>query len=219
MNKLTILSTLLVASLTVNAQTMDHAAMSEKPSAELTTLMKRSNVQALDAALKELWNAHMYWTLITVDAFYNDPKGLQAKLNRLLQNQKDIGNAIVPFYGQAAGDKLGQLLTEHIQLAVPVLQSAKDGNKAALDKAVKDWYANAKEIGAFLHAANPKNWSAEETQGALEMHITHTIAYSVAILKGDYTGSFGGFEEALHHMVHLADILTEGIVKQFPDKF
>lgn len=219
MKKVAIIATLLLASFSASAQQMNHSAMSEKPSAELATLMKNPKVQGLNAAMKELWNAHMYWTLITVDAYYNDQKGLGAKLNRLLQNQKDIGNAIVPFYGQAAGDKLGQLLTEHIQLAVPVLKAAKDNDEAALKKAVQDWYANAKEIGAFLHEANPKYWSTEDTQGALEMHITHTIAYSVSILKGDYTGSFGGFEEALHHMVHLADVLTEGIVKQFPNRF
>ena len=193
--------------------------MAKKSSFNLTTLMANPKVQALNAGMKDLWNAHMYWTLITVDAFFNDPKGLNAKLERLLKNQKDIGNAIVPYYGQAAGDQLAKLLTEHIQLAVPVLTAAKENNKTALDKAVKDWYGNAKEIGDFLHNANPKNWSAEATGGAMEMHITHTIAYSVAILKGDYTQSFGGFEEALQHMMQLGDILTEGIVKQFPKKF
>ncbi|MCZ2223168.1 MAG: hypothetical protein LC122_06005 [Chitinophagales bacterium] len=219
MKKTIIAVALLFTTLTVGAQKMNHDGMKNTTSKDLVKLMANPKVQQLNSAMKELWNAHMYWTLITVDAFYNDPKGLEAKLTRLLQNQKDIGNAIVPFYGKEAGDKLAQLLTEHIQLAVPVLKSAKDGDKDALDKAVKDWYANAKEIGSFLASANPKNWTAKETQGALEMHITHTIAYSVSILKGDYSQSFGGFEEALHHMVHLADILTEGIVKQFPERF
>ncbi len=219
MKKIIIAATLLFTTLTVSAQKMNHDGMKNTNSKELVKLMANPKVQQLNSAMKDLWNAHMYWTLITVDAFYNDPKGLGAKLDRLLQNQKDIGNAIVPYYGKEAGDKLAQLLTEHIQLAVPVLKAAKDGDNNALDKAVKDWYANAKEIGSFLASANPKNWTAKETQGALEMHITHTIAYSVSILKGNYTQSFGGFEEALHHMVHLADILTEGIVKQFPEKF
>jgi hypothetical protein len=176
-------------------------------------------VLQLNWAIRDLWYAHMYWTLITVDAYYNDPIGLNAKLNRLLQNQKDIGAAIVPYYGQGAGDQLAQLLTEHITLAVPVLKAAKENDQVALNKAVADWYANAKAIGGFLASANPENWHAEETQAALEMHITQTIAYSVSILKGEYSQSFGGFEEATRHMVMLADILTEGIAKQFPEKF
>ncbi|MBW7848416.1 MAG: hypothetical protein H3C41_10100 [Bacteroidales bacterium] len=219
MKKLTLIIALFMALTAVNAQHQDHSVVKNAASSELRALQKTVKYQELNKAMRELWSAHMYWTLITVDAFYNDPKGLEAKLNRLLQNQKDIGAAIVPFYGQEAGDKLAQLLTEHIQGAVPVLQSAQSGDKEALDKAVKDWYANAKEIGDFLSAANPKNWTAKETGGALEMHITHTIDYSVSILKGNYSQSFGGFEEALHHMLHLADILTEGLAKQFPDHF
>lgn len=203
----------------VHAQQMNHSSGKDNTSEEMAPLMKNPKVLELNRAMRELWSDHMYRTLITVDAYFNDPKSLEAKLNRLLQNQKDIGAAIVPYYGQAAGDELVKLLTEHIQLAVPVLKAAKENNKGALDKAVKDLYANAKEIGSFLASANPKNWLVKETQGALEMHITHTIAYSVSILKGDYAQSFGGFDKALHHMIYLADILNEGIVKQFPDKF
>lgn len=214
MKRLTIVLALIIAAFAINAQQMNHSEMKGA-----TKFQNSVKYQALNKAMRELWSAHMYWTLLTVDAFYNDPKGVDAKLHRLLQNQKDIGAAIVPFYGQAAGDKLAELLKEHIQGAVPVLQAAKSDDKAALDKAVKDWYANAKEIGDFLASANPKNWMAKDTESALEMHITHTIAYSVSILKSDYTQSFGGFEEALHHMLHLADILSDGIAKQFPEKF
>ncbi|HJS52757.1 MAG TPA: hypothetical protein VJ781_12725 [Pyrinomonadaceae bacterium] len=211
---------LLLATASANAQQMDHSSVTNNnKSTDLTKLIKKPKVLELNRAMRDLWYAHMYWTLITVDAYYNDPIGLNAKLNRLLQNQKDIGAAIVPYYGQAAGDQLAELLTEHITLAVPVLKAAKENDQVALDKAVKDWYANAKAIGMFLASANPQNWHAKDTQAALEMHITQTIAYSVSILKGEYSQSFGGFEEATRHMIMLADLLTEGIAKQFPEKF
>ncbi|MBS1760668.1 MAG: glycosyltransferase [Bacteroidetes bacterium] len=220
MKKTILILAFIVAGATVstNAQ-MDHGKMAPTQITVNSKIRNGAKYQELNKAMRELWSAHMYWTLITVDAFFNDPKGLNAKLGRLLQNQKDIGTAVAGYYGQAAGDQLTKLLTEHIQDAVPVLQAAKDNNKEALDKAVKDWYANAKEIGDLLHNANPKNWSIKDTEGVLQMHITHTIAYSVAILKGDYTQSFGGFEEALHHMLGLADLLTNGIANQFPKKF
>ena len=184
MKKILFAFALLTAVSIAGAQQTSHAAVKGASSQTGFSPPKGSKCQELNNAMQELWSAHMYRTLITVDAFYNDPKGLDAKLYRLLRNQQDIAAAIVPFYGQKAGDKLAALLTIHIKDAVPVLKAAKNGDTAALDSAVKDWYANAKDIGHFLAAANPKHWTAEQTEAALKIYITHTIAYSVSILKG-----------------------------------
>jgi hypothetical protein len=48
---------------------------------------------------------------------------LQTAEARLLRNQTDIGNAVKPFYGAAAGNKLTSLLRTHILEAVPVLEA------------------------------------------------------------------------------------------------
>jgi hypothetical protein len=218
MKKVTIILALIMATTVVNAQHMDHsAAMGSNNNSSKAVVS--SKYLALNQAMRKLWSDHMHWTLATVDAFFNEPRQLETKLNRLLANQKEIGAAIVPYYGQAAGDKLAQLLTEHIQLAVPVLKAAQANDKTSLDIALANWYKNAKEIADFLSAANPKNWPASATEPALKMHITHTTGYAVNILKGDYASSVKGFEEALNHMLMLADILTDGIAKQFPEKF
>ena len=85
--------------------------------------------KTLNTTMRKHWGDHMQWTYATVDAFFNNPAALDAHLNRLLQNQKDIGAAIVPYYGQAAGDTLSALLTTHITQAPAVLQAAKDNNQ------------------------------------------------------------------------------------------
>jgi hypothetical protein len=200
-------------------------------SAVLLTTMLVSNVAfACDACgkgdpkvelrgtMQKLWSDHMQWTFATVDAFFHNPKGLDAQLNRLLQNQKDIGAAIVPVYGQAAGDQLSQLLTTHIQQAVPVLTAAKNGDQAALKKALDDWYINAREIADFLSKANP-NWKQEEMRGMMKTHIDQTTAYSVDLLKDDYINAIKKYDEANNHMKLMAEELSAGIIKQFPDKF
>lgn len=53
---------------------------------------------------------------------------------RLLQNQADMGNAIKPFYGDAAGTKLTELLNEHILGAADLLTAAKAGHAQFPDK-------------------------------------------------------------------------------------
>lgn len=82
--------------------------------------------------------------------FLGTRPGLNATAARLLQNQTDIGNAIAPFYGTAAGQQLSALLHDHITIAVELLQDAKAGDTAASDAAKIRWYANANQIADFL---------------------------------------------------------------------
>ena len=60
---------------------------------------------------------------------------------RLLANQDDIGNAIKPYHGRASGGA-HTLLRSHIMGVVALLQAAKSGDDAAVDRAAKAWYRN-----------------------------------------------------------------------------
>lgn len=198
------------------AQAAAPAAASTADAAATADIQKQV---ALYTAMRELWTDHMQWTYSTVDAFFHDQTAVQPTLDRLLQNQQDMGAAIVPFYGQEAGDQLAALLTTHIQQAVPVLTAAQAGDSAALDKALADWYANAKEIADFLSAANPENWPTSATEPMMEHHIDQTTVYATDLLKGDYAAAIKDYDEAFDHMMELSDILAKGIIAQFPDKF
>lgn len=174
--------------------------------------------KTLSRNMQKLWADHMQWTYSTVDAFFNNPSGLDAQLGRLLQNQKDLGNAIIPFYGEAAGAQLTQLLTEHILGAVPVLTAAQTGDAAGLETSLADWYANAEEIGEFLNSANPE-WAKHNMVPMMRTHIDQTTEYSVALLQKDYTSAIRVYTEAHDHMLEMAEDLARGIAIQFPDKF
>jgi hypothetical protein len=172
----------------------------------------------LRVAMRKVWGDHMQWTYATVDAFFHNSAAVDANLQRLLTNQDDIGNAIKPFYGDAAGARLSELLRAHINEAVPVLKAAQAGDDAALQKAESDWLANAQEVADFLSAANPDNWPQSATEPALKMHIEQTTDYAVDLLKGDYPKAIEDYGHAFDHMMDLADVLTSGIAKQFPNK-
>lgn len=174
---------------------------------------------ALYSAMHQLWAQHMEWTYATVDAFFHDQNALNPTLGRLLQNQRDIGAAIAPYYGQDAANKLTDLLLAHINDAVPVLQAAKDGNTNALNTATAAWYDNAKQIADLLSSANPTNWPTSATEPILHDHITQTVAYSVDLLKGNYPQAITDYDMAEQHMAMLADTLSKGIIAQFPGKF
>jgi hypothetical protein len=177
-----------------------------------------SAVTALHSAMRTLWAQHMEWTYATVVAFAGDSPGLQATMTRLLRNQADIGTAVAGFYGADAGKQLADLLTTHINEAVPVLVAAKAGDTTALTKAVDDWYANAQAIADFLASANPA-WNQGEMRQMMKEHITQTIGYASAVLGGNYGDAVTKYDEAEAHMTEMADMLSDGIVAQFPAKF
>jgi len=173
---------------------------------------------ALHAAMRLVWVQHMEWTYATIAAFAADTGGLSATLDRLLANQSDIGDAIKPFYGNDAGDALTALLEAHIKGAVPILVAAKAGNTGDLNKAVALWYANAKEIADFLAAANPA-WAKADMEDMMKGHIDQTLDYATAQLQGRYADSIASYDKAEAHMQEMADMLSAGIVEQFPRMF
>jgi hypothetical protein len=80
-----------------------------------------------------------------------DLPDLGPTVDRLLQNQVDLGDAIGSFYGAEAGDDLAALLNTHILTANDILTAAKAGDSAAQTAAIDAWYENAHEIAVFLN--------------------------------------------------------------------
>lgn len=175
--------------------------------------------RAFHDGMRQLWEDHIAWTRLVIVSLANDLPDSGATVQRLLQNQTDIGDAIKPFYGDAAGEQLTALLKDHILIAAEILQAAQAGDQAALNEAIERWYANADDLAAFLHAANPKRWPLEEMEMMMREHLDLTLREAVAYLEGDHEASVAAYDEIHHQALHMADMLSEGILRQFPQKF
>jgi len=169
--------------------------------------------------MRKLWEDHIVWTRLFVISALADLPDKQATTERLLQNQVDIGNAVKPFYGEAAGNKLTELLKEHILIAAELVGAAKAKDAAKQQDATKRWSANADEIAMFLSGANPKNWPAGEMKSMMHEHLDATTAEVVARLTGDWAGDVAAYGRIHNQILGMADMLSEGIIDQFPQKF
>jgi hypothetical protein len=174
---------------------------------------------AFHDAMRKLWEDHVTWTRLAIVTFAAGYLGFDATAARLVQNQVDIGDAIKPFYGDAAGEQLTALLKDHIAIAVEILQAAKAGDTAAVEDASARWYVNANDIADFLSEANPKFWPQDMMRAAMEAHLDQTLAEATHELNRDFVASVADYEEAHHHILAMADVLSSGIIGQFPKRF
>jgi len=181
-------------------------------------MMMTKPATELGMAMRMLWEDHITYTRNFIISSLAGLEDTEKVAERLLKNQDDIGNAIKPFFGEEAGKKLSTLLRDHIMIAVDVVKAAKAGRAAELEAANKKWSANAEDIAVFLSGANP-NWTRPELSDMLHKHLEYTTQEVVSRLKKDWAGDIQAYDEGHAHMLMFADMLTRGIVMQFPDKF
>jgi hypothetical protein len=174
---------------------------------------------ALHDQMRKLWEDHITWTRNVIISFDAGLPDLNTVIGRLLQNQADIGDAIKPYYGADAGEQLTALLREHILGAARVLAALKAGDQAALQQALDAWYANAHEIAVFLSSLNPRNWALAEMDQMMREHLDATTREAVARNAGDWAADVAAYDAVHVQILAMADMLSSGIVDQFPRLF
>jgi hypothetical protein len=174
---------------------------------------------AFHDAMRTLWEDHVTWTRAAIVTFADGSAGFPATAARLLQNQVDLGDAVKPFYGDATGAALTALLHDHITIAVEILQAAKAGDTDAFAEANARWYANANAIADVLSTANPRFWPKDMMRADMRAHLDQTLTEAAHELAGDYAASVADYEDVHAHILLMADVLSSGIIGQFPSRF
>lgn len=187
--------------------------------AKPTTIALTPAQAAFQDEMRRLWEDHVTWTRLAIVTFADDSASFGATATRLMRNQDDIGDAIKPYFGDAAAAQLTALLKDHIAIAVELLQAARSGDEAAFEEAHDDWYANSDDIARFLAQANPRFWPEDTMIAAMRGHLDQTLAEAGHELAGDYTASVADYDEIHHHILGMADLLSSGIVRAFPHRF
>jgi hypothetical protein len=174
---------------------------------------------AFHADMRKLWEDHITWTRLAIISLEGGTPDTKATVTRLLKNQSDLGNAIKPFYGAKAGNALTRDLRSHILIAADLIAAAKEGDKAKLADAQARWVKNADDIAALLHGANPGHWPLATLKDEMHMHLQLTTQEAVAHLQGKWAADVAAYDRVHRHILHMSDVLADGIVAQFPARF
>jgi hypothetical protein len=169
--------------------------------------------------MRRLWEEHVAWTRLAVISLTTDAPDTKATVSRLLQNQTDIGNAIKPYYGAAAGRQLIALLRQHILIAADLIAVAKSGDTAGVTSQEARWTTNADQIATLLSKANPNAWKLGPMKAMMHDHLRLTTDEVVARLQHKWAADVRADGRIHLQILHMSDMLSSGIVTQFPARF
>ena len=169
--------------------------------------------------MRRLWEDHVTWTRLAVISLTTDSPDTKATVGRLLRNQTDIGNAIKPYYGAAAGRQLTALLREHILIAADLIAVARKGDQAGVTSQQARWTKNADQIATLLNKANPRSWKLGAMKAMMRDHLRLTTSEVVARLQRNWAADVRAYDRIHRQILHMSDMLSSGLVKQFPARF
>ena len=109
-------------------------------------------------------------------------------------------------------------MKQHILIAVDLIAAAKAGQQEQFQEHDQRWTQNAQDIAAFLAGANP-NWPAQDVADLLNLHLALTKKEAVARLTEKWEEDIAAFDDIFIEIMTVSDTLSEGIIKQFPDRF
>jgi hypothetical protein len=136
---------------------------------------------------------------------------------RLLENVEAMGAAIAPYFGEKSGSDLTHLLRAHILIAVELLSAARSGHISKFNSEDERWTANADQIADLLSSLN-EFWPREELARRLHLLLQLTKDEAVARVTGDVDGDLRTFDRIYSEAMGIADSLTEGLVRRFPQE-
>lgn len=181
------------------------------------SVISRSQVR-LNNHLRLLWEQHVVWTRLTIISIVFSLPDVDLVTNRLLRNPKDFEALLRPLYGDRVASRFADLFTSHLVIAAELVNAAKAGDTRAAAEAEKRWYANADQIAAFLGSINPY-WSVQQWKTMLHEHLALTKSEAVNMINGNYAESITLFDQIEKQALEMADVMTHGIIQQFPNYF
>ncbi len=167
---------------------------------------------------RKLWEDHITWTRMVIIGIIDSVPGTDQAKTRLLQNYIDMEDTLRPYYGDDA-ETLGDLIQDHLLIAVEILDAAKAGDTAKFNDAVTRWYANGNAIATQMSSINSRFWQLDVAKTMWKDHLDATLEEASARLNKNYVADVEAYDKVHMLALGMADFFSKGVIRQFPQKF
>lgn len=168
---------------------------------------------AVNRALAE----HAFLLGEAMRAQLGDREGLEAAGAALEENTVELIGLVADTYGDAAGDRFGELWRNHVAYLLDYTRALEADDASAQDLAQHQLHDYVTDFSSFLAEANPNlpSAAAEQLIGEHVEQLESIAAYDA----GDYGQAYPAIRGTYQQMFVIGDALSEAIALQFPERF
>ncbi len=161
---------------------------------------------------------HVALTSEAVRVSYDGHDSSNEVIDELDKNSQELADVVGSFYGDEAKATFLKLWQDHITFFVNYTVSVKNDDEEGSDQALSDLEEYAREASEFFAGLNT-NLSADSLKPLFTQHRDLIVASINDYTEANYTEALDKESKAYAQAGEMADVISEGIVKQFPDKF
>lgn len=169
--------------------------------------------------LRSLWEYQVTWTRSYIVSVMSGLDEVSVIEDNLIENQGRAGEAIKPYYGNLFGNILAGLLKKHVVIAIEIINATKSGNVKEIRKAKQKGRANANKVAFYLSLSGNPLLNKQTLKDLFYQHLDYIVMQADYRMKKDLTAEKKVYDDALEHAIKIADLLSEAVIQQFPEKF
>ncbi len=176
-------------------------------------------VSAIDLQIKlrKLWDDQAVMTRNVMLCILDKLPGELPAIYSLVQNQDEIGEELIPYFGKENSAEFTELLYAKVNFSIEVFKAARS-DSITTKQAFLKWRESSDKISSFLKGYYSKG-DANEVKLILRNNIDLTFLQMQCHVNGDIDGDKIAYEKVRIGIQQYADRLSKGMIQQFPAKF
>ena len=184
----------------------------------MTAPVNNKSSYTLARSLHRFWTDHAVWLRHYLIAAVDERPEAAEAAARVLRNTDELAALLDGHYARRDAKRVAKLLKQHVMIAFDLIDAARAVDPQKFKDIEDVWANNADDFIDELCALNV-SWSRDEMKARWDVHCELTKEQMVARLEDNFDHDVAVFDRLLSSALNFADDMTDGILRQFADKF
>lgn len=177
-----------------------------------------SNESNLRVQLNKLFVNNVIWERAYMAGVMSSTPDVSSIKDKIVANQQAIADAVRPYYGDQAATEMNDILKRKVAVIDNIIVAIKNNDQQKFAQAGQEWQQVIDQLATAISQTND-NIPKQSIVDYMNNHLVLVLKDMNAIAKKNSAEDMQAFDAMLDHALTMSEVLSSGIVMQFPDRF